>query len=74
CRYRRECCNNFRYGQCNTQIGGVTEVVCRVISCRPPWKVRGWRCNRSYARDDTTCSHEAVCECGDCARRRPSRR
>ncbi len=37
CDKRRVCCNNFRYGQCNTQIRGVTEVVCRVVTCTAPW-------------------------------------
>ena len=38
CDKRRICCNNFRYGQCNQQIRGVTEVVCRVVLCTPPWE------------------------------------
>ncbi len=38
CDRRRVCCNNFRYGQCNTQIRGTTEVVCRVVLCTPPWE------------------------------------
>ncbi len=73
CRNRRYCCNVFRYGQCNTQIGGTTEVVCRVVSCRKPWHVREWRCNRTYAQDNNTCSHEAACRCGDCERHRDRR-
>jgi hypothetical protein len=29
CDHRHTCCNVFRYGQCNTQVGTITEVVCR---------------------------------------------
>jgi hypothetical protein len=66
CDCRRVCCNVFRYGQCNTHIGGVTEVVCRVVSCQRPWRVDEYNCNSSYAQDNNTCSHEACCRCGDC--------
>ena len=36
CNRRRVDCNHFRYGQCNTQIGGTTEVVCRLMVCQNP--------------------------------------
>ena len=29
-------CNHFRYGQCNTQVHGTTEVVCRLVICQHP--------------------------------------
>jgi hypothetical protein len=70
CGFGRTCCNNFRYGQCNTQIGGVTEVVCRVVTCTRPWKIREFNCNRTLAKDNRTCGHEAACGCGDCTERR----
>ncbi|MTV27460.1 twin-arginine translocation signal domain-containing protein [Nitriliruptoraceae bacterium ZYF776] len=60
CDQRRVCCNNFRYGQCNTQISGVTEVVCRVVTCMTPWQ---WdsACNRTSRVDNRTRSHNAPC-------------
>ena len=60
CDRRRICCNVFRYGQCNTHIEGVTEVVCRIITCTPPWK---WdpSCGRTVRVSESTRSHSAVC-------------
>ena len=74
CDCRRVCCNTFRYGQCNTQINAVTEVVCRVVSCKKPWEVDRWNCNRSPAYDNNTCDHEACCRCGECKGERRRRR
>jgi hypothetical protein len=60
CDRRRVCCNVFRYGQCNTQIGGVTQVVCRVVTCTPPWE---WdpACGRTVRTSDSTRSHTSTC-------------
>jgi uncharacterized protein with LGFP repeats len=68
CDRRRVCCNVFRYGQCNTHIGGVTEVVCLIITCTPPWK---WdpSCGRTVRVSESTRSHTATCLPG----RNPSR-
>jgi hypothetical protein len=60
CDKRRVCCNNFRYGQCNTQIRGVTEVVCRVVTCTAPW-VWDSACGRTVRVDNRTRSHNASC-------------
>ena len=54
-------CNHFRYGQCNTQVSGTTEVACRLIVCQNPSQIPGFNCNSSLKVDDTTCSHEAGC-------------
>jgi hypothetical protein len=61
CDYRREACNVFRYGQCNTQIGGVTEVVCRMVVCENPGSIPELNCSSSVAVDDAVCAHEAPC-------------
>jgi hypothetical protein len=68
CDRRRVCCNVFRYGQCNTHIGGVTEVVCRIITCTPPWQ---WdpSCGRTVRVSESTRSHTSTCLPG----RSPSR-
>ena len=60
CDQRRVCCNNFRYGQCNTQVPGVTEVVCRVVICTTPWT---WdpACGRTVRTDNRTVTHNAPC-------------
>jgi hypothetical protein len=60
CDQRRVCCNVFRYGQCNTQIPGVTEVVCRVVVCTTPWN---WdpNCGRTVRTDNRTRTHNAPC-------------
>jgi hypothetical protein len=61
CDHRRVACNIFRYGQCNTHIRGVTAVVCRQISCRPPWEIYPHACGRSSATDNNTAQHTAPC-------------
>jgi hypothetical protein len=61
CGNRRIDCNVFRYGQCNTQIGGVTEVVCRMVTCTNPGSIAGLNCSASVAVDNAVCAHEASC-------------
>ena len=54
-------CNVFRYGQCNTHIAELTEIVCRVIVCEHPASVPSFNCNSTYKQDNRTCAHEAPC-------------
>jgi hypothetical protein len=61
CDHRYIACNIFRYGQCNTQVHGVTAVVCRQISCRPPWQLYPGHCGKSSATDNNTLLHSAPC-------------
>jgi hypothetical protein len=61
CARRRIDCNHFRYGQCNTQIAGTTEVVCRLVVCVNPGSVPAMSCNATEMVDDRTCAHEADC-------------
>lgn len=61
CANRRVDCNVFRYGQCNPQISGVTEVVCRQITCQNPGSIPGLNCSSSVAVDNAVCAHEAPC-------------
>ncbi|MGI8665291.1 MAG: twin-arginine translocation signal domain-containing protein [Jatrophihabitans sp.] len=63
CDQRRVACNQFRYGQCNTQIpySNTGTVLCRVISCTPPWVQYGGVCSSSAATDNNTASHTAPC-------------
>jgi hypothetical protein len=61
CGERRVDCNHFRYGQCNPQVHGETEVVCRLVICQHPGQVPGLNCNSTEMIDDTTCIHDAGC-------------
>jgi hypothetical protein len=61
CAHRRQACNVFRYGQCNTQIKGTTTVVCRVVTCERPNRIPGLNCNSTLMIDDAVCGHEAGC-------------
>jgi hypothetical protein len=61
CGRRRIDCNHFRYGQCNTQVQGTTEVVCRLVICQHPATVSELGCNDTLMVDNRTCSHEANC-------------
>jgi hypothetical protein len=66
CDQRRVACNQFRYGQCNTQIpwSNTGPVLCRLISCTPPWQQFGGTCGSSSATDNQTASHSAPCLTG----------
>ena len=63
CDSRRIACNQFRYGQCNLDIpySNTGPVVCRVISCTPPWQQFGGVCTTSSSTDQSTASHSAPC-------------
>ena len=61
CSNRRINCNNFRYGQCNTQVKGTTPIACRVITCVNPASIPGFRCNGTYLEDNNTCGHDVPC-------------
>lgn len=61
CNRRRVDCNHFRYGQCNPQVQGTTEVVCRLVVCQHPGQIPGINCNSTEMVDNNTCGHEAGC-------------
>jgi hypothetical protein len=46
-------CLQFRYGQCNQQIACMGRIVCRIVSCIPPWEVDP-TCTTTPAEDDGT--------------------
>jgi hypothetical protein len=37
CDHRKSACTRFRYGQCNDDVPYVGAVVCRYVTCSPPW-------------------------------------
>ena len=61
CDERRVACNVFRYGQCNTEIPGVTPVVCRMVVCENPSTIPSLNCTSSLAVDDLVCDQDAPC-------------
>jgi uncharacterized membrane protein YphA (DoxX/SURF4 family) len=61
CEHRRIACNVFRYGQCNTDVGGVTAVVCRMVTCQSPGSIPELNCSSSVSVDNAVCAHEAPC-------------
>ncbi len=61
CHRRAVDCNHFRYGQCNSQVPGATEVVCRLVLCQNPGQIPGMNCNLTEMVDNHTCAHEADC-------------
>ncbi|HEV2886012.1 MAG TPA: twin-arginine translocation signal domain-containing protein [Jatrophihabitans sp.] len=66
CDQRLVACNQFRYGQCNTQIpwSQTGPVLCRLVSCTPPWVQFGSTCGSSSATDNNTATHSAPCLTG----------
>jgi uncharacterized protein with LGFP repeats len=61
CDKRKVACNVFRYGNCNLDVSvSDTAVVCRVITCTPPWE---WdqSCTETSFTDDLTSLQTAPC-------------
>lgn len=56
----KTCCTRFRYGQCNQHIACLGPIVCRVVTCVPPWE---WdsSCTRTDAVSQATWYHDAAC-------------
>lgn len=60
CGLRKSSCTGFRYGQCNQDVTCVGPIVCRVVTCTPPW-VWDDSCTTSSATDNNTRFHDAPC-------------
>ncbi len=60
CNNRKSGCTGFRYGQCNNHIECVGRIVCRVVTCTPPWE---WEesCTTASATDNYTRYHNRPC-------------
>ena len=58
CDERKVGCTRFRYGQCNNQEPCIGPIVCRVVTCVPPWE---WdsSCTKSDAVDQETYDQDA---------------
>lgn len=53
-------CNRFRYGQCHPDVACVGRIVCRVVSCTPPWRLDP-TCTRTSATENRTADHYDAC-------------
>ncbi|MST35164.1 hypothetical protein GHK86_20830 [Acidimicrobiaceae bacterium USS-CC1] len=53
-------CFQFRYGQCNQDVGCIGRIHCRVVTCVPPWEIDP-SCTRTLATDDFTADQDAAC-------------
>jgi hypothetical protein len=53
-------CLQFRYGQCNQETPCVGRIICRVVSCEPPWTVDS-TCTTTLAVDDSTAEQNVPC-------------
>jgi hypothetical protein len=60
CGNRKAGCTRFRYGQCNQQIRCVGPIVCRVVTCSPPWNFDP-ACGTSSRTDNATRYHDRPC-------------
>ena len=60
CGNRRACCNQFRYGQCHQEIPVVGAIMCRVVTCTPPW-ILDPTCTLDAMTDNRTGFHDAAC-------------
>ena len=60
CNNRKASCTQFRYGQCNADISCLGPIVCRVVTCTPPWL---WdpSCTTASATDNNTRFHNRPC-------------
>ncbi len=60
CRNRKAGCTHFRYGQCNRHVDCLGPIVCRVVTCTPPWQLEP-NCSRSVRTDEATRNHNRAC-------------
>lgn len=61
CDERKIGCTRFRYGQCNNQEPCIGAIICRVVTCIPPWE---WdsSCTTTDAVSQSTYSHGSPSE------------
>lgn len=61
CGERKTGCTRFRYGQCNNQEPCLGPIICRVVTCIPPWQ---WdsSCRTTDAVSQSTYSHGSPSE------------
>lgn len=60
CGNRKAGCTHFRYGQCNQNVPCVGPIVCRVVTCTPPWQLDA-ACSTAVLTDNNTRFHDRPC-------------
>lgn len=60
CNNRKAGCTRFRYGQCNQGVRCVGPIVCRVVTCAPPWSFDP-ACGTTARTDNATRFHDRPC-------------
>ena len=53
-------CYQFRYGQCNNQDACIGAIVCRIVTCTPPYELN-INCDNTWMEDDYTAEMNAPC-------------
>lgn len=61
CDHRRVCVNSFRYGNCGDATTCMSSVVCRMVSCTPPYLIPGLECRSQLLTESRTAEHGAPC-------------
>jgi hypothetical protein len=60
CNNRKAGCTQFRYGQCNQHIACIGPIICRVVTCVPPWALEP-SCTTTLRVDQNTANHDRAC-------------
>ncbi len=60
CNNRKAGCTRFRYGQCHQEMPCLGPIVCRVVTCTPPWLFDP-SCTTSVRTDNATRNHHRSC-------------
>lgn len=60
CNNRKAGCTRFRYGQCHQNVACVGPIVCRVVTCTPPWQLDP-SCTTAVLTDNNTRFHDRPC-------------
>jgi len=60
CNNRKAGCVQFRYGQCHQELRCIGPIVCRIVTCTPPWVVDG-SCTTASRTDNRTAQHHRPC-------------
>ena len=60
CDNRKAGCVRFRYGQCHQEIACLGPIVCRIVTCTPPWVLDG-SCTTASRTDNRTAPHYRPC-------------
>ncbi len=63
CGNRKAGCTGFRYGQCHQNVPCLGPIVCRVVTCIPPWQTDA-SCGSATRVDNATRNHHRPCLTG----------